>query len=189
MFFLSYFFAALSFLAAPVLARYLGVVRPLAFSPACLFDLSGAPLGAEFFDRRDNHRRPLFSGLHGQSPEKLLHHGDRLTGGSRRSGRVYHSIAPRASGCEPDALRLPRAVIFLKCADLYRGFLAAVSRLCLLFALSQRETSRRRSRQRVIRTVIFRDLHHDAKLLMISRGIRAFAFSYLGVVFAIYLDR
>jgi MFS family permease len=36
---------------------------------------------------------------------------------------------------------------------------------------------------------MFRDLHHDAKLLMISRGIRAFAFSYLGVIFAIYLDR
>lgn len=36
---------------------------------------------------------------------------------------------------------------------------------------------------------MFRDLHHDAKLLMASRGIRAFAFSYLGVVFAIYLDR
>ncbi len=34
-----------------------------------------------------------------------------------------------------------------------------------------------------------RDLHHDAKLLMASRGIRAFAFSYLNVVFAIYLDR
>ena len=36
---------------------------------------------------------------------------------------------------------------------------------------------------------ILRDLHHDAKLLMASRGIRAFAFSYLNVVFAIYLDR
>jgi len=34
-----------------------------------------------------------------------------------------------------------------------------------------------------------RDLHYDAKLLMVSRGIRAFAFSYLNVVFAIYLDR
>jgi len=34
-----------------------------------------------------------------------------------------------------------------------------------------------------------RDLHHDAKLLMAARGIRAFAFSYLNVVFAIYLDR
>lgn len=34
-----------------------------------------------------------------------------------------------------------------------------------------------------------RDLHRDAKLLMASRGIRAFAFSYLNVVFAIYLDR
>ena len=33
------------------------------------------------------------------------------------------------------------------------------------------------------------DLHRDAKLLMASRGIRAFAFSYLNVVFAIYLDR
>ncbi len=37
--------------------------------------------------------------------------------------------------------------------------------------------------------VIFSDLHPDAKLLMASRGIRAFAFSYLNVVFAIYLDR
>jgi MFS family permease len=36
---------------------------------------------------------------------------------------------------------------------------------------------------------MFRDLHHDAKLLMASRGIRAFAFSYLNVVFAIYLNR
>jgi MFS family permease len=36
---------------------------------------------------------------------------------------------------------------------------------------------------------IFHDLHHDAKLLMVSRGIRAFAFSYLNVIFAIYLDR
>jgi hypothetical protein len=36
---------------------------------------------------------------------------------------------------------------------------------------------------------ILRDLHHDAKLLMASRGIRAFAFSYLNVVFAIYLSR
>jgi MFS family permease len=34
-----------------------------------------------------------------------------------------------------------------------------------------------------------RGLHHDAKLLMAARGIRAFAFSYLNVVFAIYLDR
>ena len=32
MFFLSYFFAALSFLAAPILARHLGVVRTMAFS-------------------------------------------------------------------------------------------------------------------------------------------------------------
>lgn len=36
---------------------------------------------------------------------------------------------------------------------------------------------------------MFRNLHRDAKLLMASRGIRAFAFSYLNVVFAIYLDR
>ena len=36
---------------------------------------------------------------------------------------------------------------------------------------------------------ILRNLHRDAKLLMASRGIRAFAFSYLNVVFAIYLDR
>ena len=36
---------------------------------------------------------------------------------------------------------------------------------------------------------MLRDLHHDAKLLMASRGIRSFAFSYLNVVFAIYLDQ
>lgn len=36
---------------------------------------------------------------------------------------------------------------------------------------------------------ILRNLHRDAKLLMASRGIRAFAFSYLNIVFAIYLDR
>jgi MFS family permease len=35
---------------------------------------------------------------------------------------------------------------------------------------------------------LLRELHRDAKLLMASRGIRAFAFSYLNVVFAIYLD-
>jgi MFS family permease len=35
----------------------------------------------------------------------------------------------------------------------------------------------------------FQNLHRDAKLLMASRGIRAFAFSYLNVVFAIYLNR
>ena len=35
----------------------------------------------------------------------------------------------------------------------------------------------------------FPDLHYDAKLLMASRGIRSFAFSYLNVVFAIYLDQ
>jgi MFS family permease len=36
---------------------------------------------------------------------------------------------------------------------------------------------------------LLRELQHDAKLLMASRGIRAFAFSYLNVIFAIYLDR
>ena len=36
---------------------------------------------------------------------------------------------------------------------------------------------------------MFRDLHRDAKLLTASRGIRSFAFSYLNVVFAIYLDQ
>ena len=36
---------------------------------------------------------------------------------------------------------------------------------------------------------VFRNLHRDAKLLMASRVLRAFAFSYLNVVFAIYLDR
>jgi MFS family permease len=36
---------------------------------------------------------------------------------------------------------------------------------------------------------MFSDLHRDARLIMISRGVRAFAFSYLNVVFAIYLDK
>ena len=36
---------------------------------------------------------------------------------------------------------------------------------------------------------MFRELHRDAKLLMAARGIRSFAFSYLNIVFAIYLNR
>ncbi|MSP41453.1 MAG: MFS transporter [Deltaproteobacteria bacterium] len=36
---------------------------------------------------------------------------------------------------------------------------------------------------------IVRSLHRDAKMLMAARGIRAFAFSYLNIIFAIYLDR
>ena len=32
-------------------------------------------------------------------------------------------------------------------------------------------------------------LHRDAKLIMVARGVRAFAFSYLNVVFAIYLNK
>jgi MFS family permease len=35
---------------------------------------------------------------------------------------------------------------------------------------------------------MLKSLHRDAKLIMLSRGIRAFAFSYLNVIFAIYLD-
>lgn len=35
----------------------------------------------------------------------------------------------------------------------------------------------------------FGNLQRDAKVIMISRGIRAFAFSYLGVIFAIYLSQ
>ncbi len=36
---------------------------------------------------------------------------------------------------------------------------------------------------------MLRHLHRDVKLIMVSRGLRAFAFSYLNVVFAIYLNR
>ncbi|HXV49427.1 MAG TPA: MFS transporter [Candidatus Binatia bacterium] len=36
---------------------------------------------------------------------------------------------------------------------------------------------------------LFGDLERDALILMISRGVRAFAFSYLGVVFTIYLSQ
>ena len=35
----------------------------------------------------------------------------------------------------------------------------------------------------------FVGLQRDAKILMISRGVRAFAFSYLGVIFTIYLSQ
>jgi MFS family permease len=37
--------------------------------------------------------------------------------------------------------------------------------------------------------ITLRSLHRDTKMLMAARGIRAFAFSYLNVVFAIYLNR
>jgi len=36
---------------------------------------------------------------------------------------------------------------------------------------------------------MFNGTHRDVKLIMASRGVRAFAFSYLNVVFAIYLNR
>jgi MFS family permease len=36
---------------------------------------------------------------------------------------------------------------------------------------------------------MFRDLQRDAVILMASRGVRAFAFSYLSVIFAIYLNQ
>ena len=36
---------------------------------------------------------------------------------------------------------------------------------------------------------VFVDLQRDAAILMISRGVRAFAFSYLGVIFTIYLSQ
>ena len=35
----------------------------------------------------------------------------------------------------------------------------------------------------------FGNLQRDARLLMTARGVRAFAFSYLGVIFAIYLSQ
>jgi len=36
---------------------------------------------------------------------------------------------------------------------------------------------------------LFGDLQRDAIILMTSRGVRAFAFSYLGVIFTIYLSQ
>ncbi|HXF77161.1 MAG TPA: MFS transporter [Methylomirabilota bacterium] len=36
---------------------------------------------------------------------------------------------------------------------------------------------------------LFGDLQRDAAILMVSRGVRAFAFSYLGVIFTIYLNQ
>ena len=93
------------------------------FPRACLHDLFVPPLGAEFLDRRGDDRRPLFSGLYGQSLAKLLHHGDRPAGGSRLSGRDYNSVAPRAGGSEPYALGLPHAVIFLNVPIFIGGFL------------------------------------------------------------------
>ena len=36
---------------------------------------------------------------------------------------------------------------------------------------------------------VFGDLQRDAVILMVSRGVRAFAFSYLGVIFTIYLSQ
>jgi MFS family permease len=36
---------------------------------------------------------------------------------------------------------------------------------------------------------MFRELHRDVAVLMASRGVRAFAFSYLSVIFAIYLSQ
>ncbi len=81
----------------------------------------------------------------------------------------------------------------LERADFYRRLSAILSRLRFLLHVPRRETAGRRrghaaNRDRLIMGLLA-NLHHDAKLLMASRGIRAFAFSYLNVVFAIYLDR
>jgi MFS family permease len=73
MFFLSYFLAALSFLAAPVIARYLGIVRTMAFSHGlasllylCLplapsfFVAAGMTVLRSFFAYMDNPLRSSF---------------------------------------------------------------------------------------------------------------------------------
>ena len=92
-----------------------------------------------------------------------------------------------------DPVRLFDAKLFLERADFHRRLFAIFSRLRFLLHVPRRQTAggtrgQGANSHRVI-MAIFRDLHHDAKLLMASRGIRAFAFSYLNVVFAIYLDR
>lgn len=90
---------------------------------ACVLDLSVPSLSAQFLNSGGNDRRPLFPGLHGQSLEKPLHHRNRPAGGPRLSGRDYNSVAPRAGGCGPYALRLPHAVIFPNVPIFIGGFL------------------------------------------------------------------
>src|SRR5688572_3293815 len=44
-------------------------------------------------------------------------------------------------------------------------------------------------RLRKLSELMFKELHRDVAVLMASRGVRAFAFSYLSVIFAIYLSQ
>ncbi len=43
--------------------------------------------------------------------------------------------------------------------------------------------------QKALADLMFKELHRDVAVLMASRGVRAFAFSYLNVIFAIYLTQ
>ena len=93
----------------------------------------------------------------------------------------------------PTHLRLLDAGFCPQRADFPRRRTATFSRLRFLLHVPRRQTAGRTRRQapggEAYNHGNLSDLHHDAKLLMASRGIRAFAFSYLNVVFAIYLDR
>ena len=45
------------------------------------------------------------------------------------------------------------------------------------------------TRLRKLSELMSKELHRDVAVLMASRGVRAFAFSYLSVIFAIYLSQ
>ena len=185
----------MSFLTAPIIARKIGVVRTMAFSHGLAsVNLVLPAAGADVCDRRRDDDRSLLSGLHGQStaavPSSWASCGPKIAARPPASplsrGMFRWPISPTISAYLMQAFRVERA-------DIYRRLPAVLSRLRLLFHVPRRETARRTrgyvaNRDGLIMGLL-RNLHRDAKLLMASRGIRAFAFSYLNVVFAIYLDR
>ena len=181
MFFLSYFLAAMSFLTAPIIARKIGVVRTMASPRFGIGDLALPAAGADVCDRRRPDHRSVLSGLYGQSTQEFLHHGRRSARRSRLRRRLHHSFTPCSGGDQSDDLGVLNASVHVERADIYRRLPAVLSRLRLLFHVPRRETARRRrgyvANGDGLIMGLLRNLHRDAKLLMASRGIRAFAFS------------
>ena len=195
MFFLSYFLAAMSFLTAPIIARQIGVVRTMAFSHGlasliwlCLplaptFTIAAAlTIIRSYLAYMDNPLRSSFI-MGVVRPE------DRgsAAGFTTLSRQVPVAISPTISAYMMQAFALQRADLDrrLDCNCFTTAFFTSCS------ATSNRRKNKepgpRRRQPKSWESSA--DLHRDAKLLMASRGIRAFAFSYLNVIFAIYLDR
>ena len=170
MFFLSYLFAALSFLAAPVLARHMGVVKTMAFSHglasiiylflplAPSFSIAAAmTVVRSFLAYMDNPLRSSF--IMG-----IVRPEDRgsAAGITTLSRHVPVAVSPTLSAylMQSFSLNVP---IFIG------GFLQLFARLRFLFSLSQREAAGGRSRPRIV-TAESRHVSRSSSRRQITHG-------------------